>query len=56
LERAQHLAYEGLKESLRAVERCSDFFHPLKSATRAVLEVIDRYEVCMEEQLSARLY
>ncbi|KAF5325322.1 hypothetical protein D9619_009808 [Psilocybe cf. subviscida] len=42
--RVQQLAYEGLKESLRTVERCSDFFPPLKSATNAVLEVIERYE------------
>ncbi|KIJ53562.1 hypothetical protein M422DRAFT_241800 [Sphaerobolus stellatus SS14] len=39
------LAWEGIKEVLRATLRVSDAFPPLKSAVAGVLEVIDRVEL-----------
>ena len=39
------MAYEAVKESLRAVVRCSDAFPPLKSAGQAILEVVERNDV-----------
>lgn len=43
--RMKDVAYEAVKESLRAVVRCSDTFPPLKSAGQAILEVVERYDV-----------
>lgn len=37
--------YEAVKESLRAVVRCSDIFPPLKSAAQAILEIVERHDV-----------
>lgn len=43
--RLRDVAYEAVKESLRAVVRCSDVFPPLKSSGQAILEVVERYDV-----------
>lgn len=40
------LAYEGLKESLRLIARCTDAIPGVKSATQGFLELIERYDVC----------
>ncbi|KAF5324976.1 hypothetical protein D9619_009838 [Psilocybe cf. subviscida] len=46
--RMKDVAYEAVKESLRAVVRCSDTFPPLKSAGQAILEVVERYDAVKE--------
>ncbi|KAF5324969.1 hypothetical protein D9619_009831 [Psilocybe cf. subviscida] len=46
--RRTKVAYEMVKESLRAVVRCSDAFPPLKSAGQVILEVVERYDVVKE--------
>ncbi|KAF5325325.1 hypothetical protein D9619_009803 [Psilocybe cf. subviscida] len=58
--RMRDVAYEAVKESLRAVVRCSDVFPPLKSSGQAILEVVERYDAVKEipvelEQLNGKL-
>ncbi|KAF5318482.1 hypothetical protein D9619_010629 [Psilocybe cf. subviscida] len=43
-----NIAYETVKESLRAVVRCSDVFPPLKFAGQAILEIVERYDAVKE--------
>lgn len=40
------LAYEGLKEGLHVIVRCTDAIPVVKSATQGFLEIIERYDVC----------
>ncbi|KAF5318835.1 hypothetical protein D9619_010805 [Psilocybe cf. subviscida] len=42
--RMASLAYEGLKESLRLIVRCTDAIPGVKSATQGFLEIIERYD------------
>lgn len=44
-QRAAAVAYEGLKEGLRVVVRCSDAFPLVKSGMQGLLEIFERYDV-----------